>query len=69
MVGGWVRVTIAHARFWDCTAIQIHAEVQYSYSGVTIGQCSGLTELRRVSVVRTTDSSGDDRQVFLIRDP
>jgi hypothetical protein len=56
-------VTIAHARFWDCTAIRIHAEVQSSCSAVTAGQCGGLTESRRVSIVRTADFPSE-RQVF-----
>jgi hypothetical protein len=64
MVGGWIRVSISHARFWDCTAIRIHAEVQNSCFAVTVGQRGELTGSRRVSVVRTADFPGE-RRVFM----
>jgi hypothetical protein len=54
-------VTIAHARFWDCTAIRIHAEVQSSCFAVTVGQCGELTGSRRVSIVRSADFPGERR--------
>jgi hypothetical protein len=54
-------VTITHARFWDCTAIRIHAEVQSPCFAVTVDQCGGLTKSRRVSIVRTADFPGERR--------
>jgi hypothetical protein len=61
-------VTIAHARFWDCTAIRIHTEVQSSYSAVIVGQCGELTGSRRVGIVRTADLQVKDERLW-VRNP